>query len=62
MEKCGKDLRTVLKKEALDIDSLIEREDAKRLFPEAEYVDGRMKAKYGDCFIRGNNVLCISSA
>ena len=27
-----------------------------------EYVDGRMKAKYGDCFIRGNNVLCISSA
>jgi U6 snRNA-associated Sm-like protein LSm6 len=20
-----------------------------------EYVDGQLKAKYGDCFIRGNN-------
>mmetsp|Transcript_14339 Transcript_14339/g.42062 ORF Transcript_14339/g.42062 Transcript_14339/m.42062 type:complete len:101 (-) Transcript_14339:251-553(-) len=26
-----------------------------------EYVDGQLKAKYGDCFIRGNNVLYISS-
>jgi len=25
-----------------------------------EYVDGELKAKYGDCFIRGNNVLYIS--
>ena len=27
-----------------------------------EYVDGQLKAKYGDCFIRGNNVLYISAA
>jgi len=27
-----------------------------------EYVDGHLKARYGDCFIRGNNVLCISAA
>ena len=27
-----------------------------------EYQDGKLKAKYGDCFIRGNNVLCISAA
>ena len=27
-----------------------------------EYLDGKLKAKYGDCFIRGNNVLCISAA
>jgi U6 snRNA-associated Sm-like protein LSm6 len=26
-----------------------------------EYVDGQLKARYGDCFIRGNNVLCIIS-
>jgi len=26
-----------------------------------EYVDGQLKSKYGDCFIRGNNVLYISS-
>mmetsp|Transcript_4781 Transcript_4781/g.5527 ORF Transcript_4781/g.5527 Transcript_4781/m.5527 type:complete len:98 (+) Transcript_4781:141-434(+) len=26
-----------------------------------EFVDGQLKAKYGDCFIRGNNVLYISS-
>mmetsp|Transcript_39469 Transcript_39469/g.57981 ORF Transcript_39469/g.57981 Transcript_39469/m.57981 type:complete len:99 (+) Transcript_39469:101-397(+) len=26
-----------------------------------EYVDGQLKAKYGDCFIRGNNVLYIST-
>jgi U6 snRNA-associated Sm-like protein LSm6 len=26
-----------------------------------EYVDGHLKARYGDCFIRGNNVLCISA-
>lgn len=25
-----------------------------------EYVDGQLKSKYGDCFIRGNNVLYIS--
>lgn len=25
-----------------------------------EYVDGQLRAKYGDVFIRGNNVLCIS--
>jgi U6 snRNA-associated Sm-like protein LSm6 len=25
-----------------------------------EFVDGQLKAKYGDCFIRGNNVLYIS--
>jgi U6 snRNA-associated Sm-like protein LSm6 len=25
-----------------------------------ESVDGQLKAKYGDCFIRGNNVLYIS--
>lgn len=23
-----------------------------------EYVDGQLKAKYGDCFIRGNNGKC----
>jgi U6 snRNA-associated Sm-like protein LSm6 len=27
-----------------------------------EYVDGQLKNKYGDCFIRGNNVLYISTA
>ena len=27
-----------------------------------EYVDGQLKAKYGDCFIRGNNVHYISTA
>ena len=26
-----------------------------------EYVDKSLKAKYGDCFIRGNNVLYISA-
>ena len=26
-----------------------------------EYVDGQLKAKYGDVFIRGNNVLLIST-
>lgn len=26
-----------------------------------EYVDGQLTAKYGDCFIRGNNVLYISA-
>mmetsp|Transcript_4578 Transcript_4578/g.10163 ORF Transcript_4578/g.10163 Transcript_4578/m.10163 type:complete len:100 (-) Transcript_4578:292-591(-) len=26
-----------------------------------EYVDGQLKSKYGDCFIRGNNVMYISS-
>ncbi|KAG0735551.1 hypothetical protein G6F57_011762 [Rhizopus arrhizus] len=26
-----------------------------------EYVDGRLKNKYGDTFIRGNNVLYISA-
>jgi len=24
-----------------------------------EYVNGQLKRKYGDCFIRGNNVLYI---
>eukprot|EP00887_Chlorella_sp_A99_P002899 scaffold6.g2899.t1 len=27
-----------------------------------EYVNGQLKNKYGDCFIRGNNVLYISTA
>ena len=27
-----------------------------------EYVHNQLKAKYGDCFIRGNNVTYISSA
>lgn len=27
-----------------------------------EYVNGQLKNKYGDCFIRGNNVLYISVA
>mmetsp|Transcript_24816 Transcript_24816/g.36600 ORF Transcript_24816/g.36600 Transcript_24816/m.36600 type:complete len:89 (-) Transcript_24816:129-395(-) len=27
-----------------------------------EYEDGHLKARYGDCFIRGNNVLFISTA
>eukprot|EP01031_Cornospumella_fuschlensis_P032793 gene32793-39647_t len=26
-----------------------------------EYIDGQLKNKYGDCFIRGNNVLYISA-
>mmetsp|Transcript_5753 Transcript_5753/g.16979 ORF Transcript_5753/g.16979 Transcript_5753/m.16979 type:complete len:95 (-) Transcript_5753:27-311(-) len=26
-----------------------------------EYVDGQLKTKYGDCFIRGNNVHYIST-
>ncbi|KAI2491656.1 U6 snRNA-associated Sm-like protein [Fragilaria crotonensis] len=26
-----------------------------------EFVEGQLKAKYGDCFIRGNNVLYIST-
>ena len=26
-----------------------------------EYVNGQLKAKYGDAFIRGNNVLYIST-
>jgi len=26
-----------------------------------EYVGGQLKNKYGDCFIRGNNVLYISA-
>jgi U6 snRNA-associated Sm-like protein LSm6 len=26
-----------------------------------EYVSGQLKSKYGDCFIRGNNVLYIST-
>lgn len=26
-----------------------------------EFFDGQLKAKYGDCFIRGNNVLYIST-
>lgn len=25
-----------------------------------EYVDGQLKNRYGDCFIRGNNVMMIS--
>lgn len=25
-----------------------------------EYVDGQLKNRYGDCFIRGNNVMWIS--
>lgn len=25
-----------------------------------EYVDGQLKNKYGDCFIRGNNGECVS--
>jgi U6 snRNA-associated Sm-like protein LSm6 len=29
--------------------------------PLQEYVDGQLKNKYGDCFIRGNNVLYIST-
>jgi LSM domain len=24
-----------------------------------EYLDGQLKAKYGDCFIRGNNGVCV---
>jgi len=24
-----------------------------------EYVDGQLKSKYGDCFIRGNNGMCV---
>ena len=27
-----------------------------------EYVEGQLKERYGDCFIRGNNVLYISAA
>lgn len=27
-----------------------------------EYIDGQFKTQYGDCFIRGNNVLYISAA
>ena len=27
-----------------------------------EFVDGQLNAKFGDCFIRGNNVLYISAA
>jgi U6 snRNA-associated Sm-like protein LSm6 len=27
-----------------------------------EYENGLLKAQYGDCFIRGNNVLYISTA
>ena len=27
-----------------------------------EFVDGQLKERYGDCFIRGNNVLYISAA
>jgi U6 snRNA-associated Sm-like protein LSm6 len=27
-----------------------------------EYVDGQLKARYGDCFLRGNNVLYISTS
>merc|ERR1712157_54071 len=27
-----------------------------------EYVDGQLKNKYGDCFIRGNNVLYINAS
>lgn len=27
-----------------------------------EYVNGQLKNKYGDCFIRGNNVLYISTS
>ena len=27
-----------------------------------EYNDGQLKGRYGDCFIRGNNVLYISAA
>lgn len=26
-----------------------------------EFVDGQLKAKYGDCFIRGNNGTCVES-
>ena len=26
-----------------------------------EYVNGQLKNEYGDCFIRGNNVLYISA-
>ena len=27
-----------------------------------EYSDGQLKGRYGDCFIRGNNVLYISTS
>ncbi|KIW26195.1 U6 snRNA-associated Sm-like protein LSm6 [Cladophialophora immunda] len=27
----------------------------------SEYVDGKLRRKYGDAFVRGNNVLYISS-
>ena len=30
--------------------------------PQQEYADGQLKNKYGDAFIRGNNVLYISNA
>ena len=26
-----------------------------------EYIEGKLKNRYGDCFIRGNNVLFISA-
>ena len=26
-----------------------------------EYVDGQLKSKYGDCFIRGNNGTCLQN-
>ena len=26
-----------------------------------EWVDGELKGKYGDCFLRGNNILYISA-
>mmetsp|Transcript_30974 Transcript_30974/g.29587 ORF Transcript_30974/g.29587 Transcript_30974/m.29587 type:complete len:96 (-) Transcript_30974:612-899(-) len=26
-----------------------------------EYIDGQLKNRYGDCFIRGNNVMYIST-
>ncbi|CAM9886565.1 unnamed protein product, partial [Chrysoparadoxa australica] len=27
-----------------------------------EFIDGQLKAKYGDCFIRGNNGSCLCCA
>lgn len=27
-----------------------------------EYINGHLKSRYGDCFIRGNNILYISAA
>ncbi len=35
--------------------------DASFKFQTEEYVNGQLKRKYGDAFIRGNNVLYIST-